>query len=431
MVLWHDHQAGEWRCALNRCPHRFAQLSEGRVDGEGRIECPYHGWAFEGSQGACQQLPQLEPGAKLDNERARVLVLPVRERQGLLWVWAAALVGSTADPDEAALERLLIPQLTLPGVTVLNYSRDLPMDATIICENVMDPSHLPFTHDGTISRRSAASTVPLKLRGAAASSGFFADRDTTPPGSVEFRAPHCVVSETRRDGSFRDWNIVYAVPQGPGRSRVFVRVAFEVGAMEGLQKLGFSTLFGLPSWILHQNNHRILEDDNIFLHHQDLALRAAAWHEEAQDSRSRRIQPRAWQRQLFLPSGADVTVSAYRNWLERHTAGKGPAWSLYAPPFEPPRPRSRVALLDRLEAHTAHCSCCRAARHRAESASPWAAAAAFTSLAAGAGTFVAGDSSAAGGLLIVGLLAGGAFALCRGVLESTSQGRYPPPRNRR
>ena len=63
-----------------------------------------------------------------------------------------------------------------------------------------------------------------------------------------------------------------------------------------------------------------LEDDNIFLHHQDLALRNAAWNEEeAQeptvDGRSSpRIQPRAWQRQLFLPSGADVTVSAYRNW---------------------------------------------------------------------------------------------------------------------
>lgn len=44
IVLWYDHQHKAWSAMLDQCPHRLAPLSEGRVDEEGQIECPYHGW---------------------------------------------------------------------------------------------------------------------------------------------------------------------------------------------------------------------------------------------------------------------------------------------------------------------------------------------------------------------------------------------------
>ena len=31
LVLWRD-KAGAWRCFEDRCPHRLAALSEGRID---------------------------------------------------------------------------------------------------------------------------------------------------------------------------------------------------------------------------------------------------------------------------------------------------------------------------------------------------------------------------------------------------------------
>jgi nitrite reductase/ring-hydroxylating ferredoxin subunit len=37
--------------------HRSAKLSEGQVT-DGRLECLYHGWQFEGS-GACTKIPQV------------------------------------------------------------------------------------------------------------------------------------------------------------------------------------------------------------------------------------------------------------------------------------------------------------------------------------------------------------------------------------
>jgi phenylpropionate dioxygenase-like ring-hydroxylating dioxygenase large terminal subunit len=39
----------------DRCPHRLMELSKGKVVG-GEIECPYHGWRFDGS-GHCTAIP--------------------------------------------------------------------------------------------------------------------------------------------------------------------------------------------------------------------------------------------------------------------------------------------------------------------------------------------------------------------------------------
>src|SRR5262245_19283114 len=45
-------EGGKPAALLDRCPHRNAPLSIGRVIGGGRLECAYHGWQFDGA-GAC------------------------------------------------------------------------------------------------------------------------------------------------------------------------------------------------------------------------------------------------------------------------------------------------------------------------------------------------------------------------------------------
>lgn len=57
IVLWRDG-GGSWRAFEDRCPHRLAPLSEGRIDEDGTLMCSYHGWQFEGS-GACTRIPQV------------------------------------------------------------------------------------------------------------------------------------------------------------------------------------------------------------------------------------------------------------------------------------------------------------------------------------------------------------------------------------
>jgi len=57
LVIWWDATAETWRAFEDQCPHRLAPLSEGRIAEDGLLECPYHGWAFQGD-GTCDRIPQ-------------------------------------------------------------------------------------------------------------------------------------------------------------------------------------------------------------------------------------------------------------------------------------------------------------------------------------------------------------------------------------
>lgn len=43
---------------VDRCPHRAAALSEGRMTASGHLQCAYHGWTF-GRDGSCLNIPQV------------------------------------------------------------------------------------------------------------------------------------------------------------------------------------------------------------------------------------------------------------------------------------------------------------------------------------------------------------------------------------
>ena len=54
VVLWRNAEA-KVQAFVDRCPHRGARLSMGRVE-NGHLECPYHGWQFA-SGGQCVKVP--------------------------------------------------------------------------------------------------------------------------------------------------------------------------------------------------------------------------------------------------------------------------------------------------------------------------------------------------------------------------------------
>ena len=89
-VAFQDND-GEWRVMDDACPHRLAPLSEGRIDRDAnRIECAYHGWAFEPSSGACARIPQANDAvaaAATPSARACVASYPTRVHKSVLWVW--------------------------------------------------------------------------------------------------------------------------------------------------------------------------------------------------------------------------------------------------------------------------------------------------------------------------------------------------------
>jgi len=93
------------------------------VDEAGRLECPYHGWAFSGT-GNCEALPQEAAGRSEGraSPRACVTAYPTAVSQGMLFV-----LPSAAPP--AALPPLpTLPEIEEPGWVVMDIMRDLPYD---------------------------------------------------------------------------------------------------------------------------------------------------------------------------------------------------------------------------------------------------------------------------------------------------------------
>jgi phenylpropionate dioxygenase-like ring-hydroxylating dioxygenase large terminal subunit len=133
----------------DRCPHRFAPLSLGRISGEHLI-CGYHGIEFDRS-GTCVHIPQQEhiPAAMC------VRPYPVEERWGVVWIWIGD--AERADPDT-------IPDfhwLTAP--TWHNIFRRYRVTANfeVCADNILDLSHTPYVHTRTIGTPQMA-TIPVK-----------------------------------------------------------------------------------------------------------------------------------------------------------------------------------------------------------------------------------------------------------------------------
>ncbi|MES2999324.1 MAG: Rieske 2Fe-2S domain-containing protein [Pseudomonadota bacterium] len=83
LVLFRSHQ-GAWGLLDRACPHRGADLSFGRYEGDG-LRCPFHGWKFDAT-GQCLETPAEPSGSKLC-ERVRQRSYPVIEKSGVLFAW--------------------------------------------------------------------------------------------------------------------------------------------------------------------------------------------------------------------------------------------------------------------------------------------------------------------------------------------------------
>jgi nitrite reductase/ring-hydroxylating ferredoxin subunit len=55
------------RAVEDRCPHRRLPLSMGRLTEDGSLQCPYHGWSFDGATGRCTAIPNLSTDERIPN----------------------------------------------------------------------------------------------------------------------------------------------------------------------------------------------------------------------------------------------------------------------------------------------------------------------------------------------------------------------------
>lgn len=334
LVIWWDTQAACWRAFEDKCPHRLVPLSEGRIAEDGLLECPYHGWAFKGD-GMCDRIPQQLPGnTAQESKRACVQSLPTAERQGLLFLYPG-------QPENAAKVKIPIiePLEESPdGWICLNTFRDLPYDALTLLENVLDASHVPFTHHRSVGNRSNAAPVELEVveSGKQGFKGVWEEgprKGTLGRQDTTFIAPSLMWHDLTSKQFGRTLTVVYATPIRKGECRVFARFPFKFASkIPGL----FIKL--TPRWYSHIGQNSVLEDDQIFLHYQERYLEAKGGSNN-------------FAKAFYLPTRADSFVSALRKWVNQYEVDPFPGECL-------PPPLSKEELLDRYHSHTKNCASC-------------------------------------------------------------------------
>lgn len=289
VVLWRSDD-GTAQAFVDRCPHRGARLSMGRVE-NGHLECPYHGWQFA-SGGQCVKVPAV-PGF-VPPATQRVKAFEVREAYGLVWLRLdnnvevkSALPAFSAEADEH-----------LRKVNCGPY--DVAASAPRIIENFLDMSHFGFVHEGWLGSRDATAIAAYKVENTA--TGVLAtgckavqpqsNLHSTTAAEVEYTyevtAPYTAVltkipEEGTSKAGWRESIGLFICPITPETSRVWFRLA--VADFESSDEQ------------LREFQHTIFVQDQPVL--------------ESQRPKALPLDPRA-----EMHSAADRMSSAYRRFLK-------------------------------------------------------------------------------------------------------------------
>lgn len=335
--------AGTPAALVDRCPHRSARLSDGRVR-DGLVECLYHGWRFDRT-GSCVELPQKPRDTSSPPGNACAAPVPLRVEQGIVWAWGGEpeRASSAAPPTIAALDS--------DRVSSIDFTMDLPYGQDYFVENVLDVAHIHVAHAGTRGGGDRRLAGPLEFEieredaaGFAASfrTAGLAEAPRTRGlrrARVEFRAPSLVhyVSEFE-DSRHVSGLALYSLPRGPGASRMLYRAYGNRWTEADLRR---------PRWVEHLSQCFLLEEDMAVVRGQAEEI-------------DRSSAPLA---EMWRPlRSSDRLVVRYREWVERHAPDRPGAIGMRD--IGARGVLSSDAKLDRWTLHTRHCADCRAAHAR-------------------------------------------------------------------
>lgn len=126
----------------DRCCHRFAPLSRGRLEGDD-VRCMYHGMKFAAS-GQCIEIPAQDsiPAG------VRIRAYPVVEKDQWVWVW----MGDTSRADVSLIPTAIGHEGSEYKIAIgeLRYAANYQL----IHDNLLDLTHLSYVHQNTLGRNS-------------------------------------------------------------------------------------------------------------------------------------------------------------------------------------------------------------------------------------------------------------------------------------
>jgi len=258
LVLWRGPDGVH---AFNdRCPHRGARLSLGRVV-DGQLQCAYHGWCFDGA-GACRRVPAL-PGF-VPPAGHGVATWQVAEAHGLWWV--------ARDPAKPAPP-------ALPGVPdrrVVCGPYEVETSAPRVVENFLDTSHFAFVHDGWLGDAEHTEVPPYEVGHTADGRPLIAHYRAWQPRAsaaaqggawVDYRyellSPYCaLLVKQPADGQatgVRDAYAAFANPLGDERCQVwFMQFTSDTATPDAELQAFQDTIFGQDRPVLESQRPKRL-----------------------------------------------------------------------------------------------------------------------------------------------------------------------------
>ena len=194
----------------NRCPHRWAPLSEGRVIDD-KIVCTYHGMEF-GADGICTKVPTQDNTPKA----ARVQSYPLRTSGAFIWIWMG-------DPELIDHDPVDMAYTTDPNWSFVHGYMPVDVNWILIRENVLDLTHIAFLHAKTFQQNDWENLPEVTMEGdTIIYRQDFAPSPLSPLFCAGFGFEDGKVVKREQEGrmpslavSFSDWN-VHDIDAAPG-----------------------------------------------------------------------------------------------------------------------------------------------------------------------------------------------------------------------
>lgn len=230
LVLWRNVQ-GEPQAAIDRCCHRSAKLSLGQVTPEGLLQCPYHGWQFDGT-GKCCLIPQ-QPDEKIPHN-FKINIVACQAKYGYVWV-------CLSEPSLFPIPEF--PEEIDPSFRRFHgFYEEWNCAAIRYVENALDNSHHYFAHHNllqtitpipdpietiTETATGICFSMPLVFANNFALSKSIANQETTLINRriTEWHAPFGVVLAMSWPNGLRHHIVSFVVPKD-NQTTQFIRFYF-------------------------------------------------------------------------------------------------------------------------------------------------------------------------------------------------------------